>query len=69
MKLMTLKPIGSGSEIYTDKFLEEGWYIVESVELHPSNSSKDSPLVAIIIAHLRENPNVKVEGTPDNFHF
>lgn len=69
MEKMSFKPIGSGSEIYSDQFSKEGWYIVDQVDLRPNNSVTDKRLVAVIKAHLREEPNFRVEATSDNFHF
>jgi len=66
---MSFKPLGSGSEIYSDQFSKEGWYIVDQVDLRPNNPITDKKLVAVIKAHLREVPDFKVEGTSDKFHF
>jgi len=69
MEKMSFKPIGSGSEIYSDQFSKEGWYIVDQVDLRPNNSVTDKKLVAVIKAHLREEPSFKVEATSDKFCF
>lgn len=68
MEKMLFKPINSGSEIYSDQFSKEGWFIVDEIDLRP-NSPTNKKLVAVIKAHLREEPKFKVEATSDKFHF
>ena len=69
MEKMSFKPIISGSEIYSNQFKHEGWYIVDQIDLRPNNPINDKRLVAVIKAHLREIPDFKVEATSDKFHF
>ena len=69
MEKMSFKPISSGVEIYSDQFSQEGWFIVDQVDLRPNNPVTDKKLVAVIKAHLREAPTFKVEATSDKFHF
>ena len=69
MEKMSFKPISSGVEIYSDQFSQEGWFIVDQVDLRPNNPVTDKKLVAVIKAHLREDQTFKVEATSDKFHF
>lgn len=68
-KKISFKSIASGSEIYSDQFSKEGWFVVDQIDLRPNNKVTDKKLVAVVKAHLREEPDFKVEATSDNFHF
>jgi hypothetical protein len=69
MEKMSFKPIGTGSEVYSENFSEKGYFIIDQLDLRPNNPVTDKNLVAIIKAHLRENPKFRVEATSDKFTF
>lgn len=68
MEKMTLKPTGNGYEVYSENFSQKGYFVVDQVDLRP-NGVNDKKLVAVVKAHLREQPDFKVEATSDKFRF
>jgi len=67
MEKISLKPITTGSEVYSSSFSREGWFIVDQVDLRPNNPITNKKLVAVVKAHLREDPGFIVEATSDKF--
>jgi len=69
MEKITFNPINNGCEVYSEEFSRSGWFIVDRVDLRPNNKYTNKKLVAIVKAHLKDDPSFLVEATSDKFTF